>query len=922
MISIPPEDTGSSPQPSRKPRKKRIKKIVIISAGILLLLLILLLSLAPTIINSDSVRESIVDHINSSVLNGQLSIQDWSVSWTGGLQARGIELKDASNAHVLSIGQLTSGLSLFHALTGRYDLGDTELTGIDFNLRRDQNGHLNLADLIKQNPSSTGAAASPAAPAAPSQLPNITGQIHFNGRTCTYEDDVPATRILATFENLDGTIKIADINQPIETHLTIAAHVNGQPANLQLDGSVSAVANRLLDLDHLAATEIIALTTASNSANLQAAATIQRGGPLGILIPSINITQGQFDLHLLQEQHYLDVLLGNWLTKNSVRFNSGTITLAGKGKLDATGLSLDQPITLHVDPIELTAPDQNGGVQTAHLPQLDLQLTTAAGQTYFGNLTLGTAAAPLLSLTVTGNASGAAQLTKCDADLPTLQAAIDPILPLFASADNSDAVQQAADNVIAITAGKLSATGSGTYDGKTLTLSQPLAVALTNFTIQQGGVATPITAMNLQTSLAGTFSNSDIQNLKLSITTPGALTCDLSGGVTDLANQRTLSNVTIDLDYDLAKLWPLVRTFLSAQQQQNLADLQIAGKQKRTITLAGSFPAGKPLAASLASLEAYGYVTIDSLNTHGISATNIDLPFWLKSGVVSTLHQDQPDGKNTPKVAQCNGGILDLGDLSADLTQSPIRLSMPGIDPKHPHQVLKNVALTQQMAKTLFGSILNNPLFSSSDSSSNQGFVDLSLLQLKDVPLSNLITQPTAQNTGVAEVNYSIRQLAINGGLLADLGVSPNTPAEIDNADLLVQNGKITQDTTVTFSQTQSLRVVGGVDLASLAFDNMNMDIPHAFLAQHGIVNRDVLAYLADPIQVPIEGDATKPKIDLGKVVQSAAQQSVFGALLGGQPKPPATQPTQKQKQGQSQNQNQNQNQNPINDLLRGLTGQ
>ena len=241
---------------------------------------------------------------------------------------------------------------------------------------------------------------------------------------------------------------------------------------------------------------------------------------------------------------------------------------------------------------------------------------------------------------------------------------------------------------------------------------------------------------------------------------------------------------------------------------------------------------------------------------------------------------------------------------------------MPGIDPKHPHQILKNVALTREMAKTLFGSVLNNPLFSSSDS--NQGFVDLSLLQLKDLPLSNLVMQPSAQNTGVAEVNYSIRQLAINGGLLATLGVTGDTPATINNADVLIQGGKVTEDTTVILNQNQDVRLAGGVDLHSLAFDNMNIDLPHSLLAQHGIVDKNILAYLADPIEVPVEGDVSKPKISLDKVIQSAAQQSIIGGLLGGgQPKQPASQPSQNQKQSQQQQQQDN----PLNDLLRGLSG-
>ncbi len=439
MTQIPPGSNSSSsdaarPDPEPKPRKKRLRKIVLIAAAVLLVLVVILLFLTPTILSSDSVREAIVDHINSTMLNGQLSIHDWSLSWRGGVEAHGIDVTDASNAHVLSIAQLTSGVSLLGAISGHIDLGDTELTGVDFNLRRDKDGQFNLAKLFEKNPpAASGASAPGGAPAGPSKLPLITGTIHFNGRTCTYQDDVPAQPILATFETLDGTIKITDINQPIETHLDVAAHVNGQPATLKLDGTISAVQNQMLDIDNAAAAETIAFSTGNSAADVQASVDAQRGGPLGILIPSLDIAHAQFDLHLLQEQHFLDLLAANWLAKNSVRFNSGVITLAGKGKLDASGITLDQPLALHVDPIELTSADSTGTAQTAHLPPLDIQVTSAQAENFTASLILGTSQQPLVSMNLTGSPAGSAQLTQCDADLPRLQAALAPVLPLFAA---------------------------------------------------------------------------------------------------------------------------------------------------------------------------------------------------------------------------------------------------------------------------------------------------------------------------------------------------------------------------------------------------------------------------------------------------------------------------------------------------------
>jgi hypothetical protein len=859
IASPPPEEETSSPPPT-PPKKRRVLKFILWPVGIVLLLLVLLLSTTPMILSSDAARQAILDHLNATQLNGQLSIQDWSLSWTHGLTARGIELKDASNAHVLSIGQLTSNLSLARVLIGHVDLGDTQLTGIDFNLRRDKTGHLNLAEIFQPPPRSS-APPSPIAPASSPQLklPQITGSIHITGQTCTYEDDALPHPILTTFDTIDATIKIPDINHPLQTHLAVTAHVSDQPVNLNLDGTITAVTSRLLDLDHLSATQSIALG-ASNSATLTATITAQRGGPL-----ALDISQSQFDLHLLQQEHYLDLIAANWLAQKGVRFNSGVITITGKAKLDAGALTIDQPMALHIDPVELTFPDSSGGVDTAHLPQMELQIIGSSAKGMQTNLIVGPAVNALLQVNLTSSGSSA-QLTQCAGDLPQIQAAVSPVLPLFVSEDDAEAIEEFFETVLNVTSGKFSASGVETFDGKTVVLSQPLNVAVNGLTIEQAGAPTPISGLNLLASVGGSFSRSGIQNLKLSFSDPDVLTCEVSGRASDLAQTRQLQNVALKVDYDLAKLWPMVRMFLSPRQQENLADLQIAGKQSRTIALAGSLD-------SLVSLEAYGDLGIDSISTHGISIAKLDLPFWLKDGVLRTVYQGKPEGANLPGVAACNGGTLNFGEVMVDLRGSPPRVSLPLATAGHPQKLFKNVALTPGMAKSLFGAVLNNPLFSGSDST--RGYVDLSVSRLSDLPLGDLIKQKSPANTGVAQASYSVRDVGLSGGIMSDLGFPDGTVAQINNATVSVQNGKVTQDSTVQLSATQSIRLAGVVKLQMMTFAPMNVYVPKALLAAK--IDKNLLAVFPDPIQVPLKGNVSRPKVNLDQFIKDAAKESILG---------------------------------------------
>src|SRR2546421_370762 len=80
--SNPSPDAGNKPAPAAaKPKRRRRWPYVILALVLVLLLLVLL---APKIASTAAARNYVVGRINQN-LNGSVEIQDWSLSWTGGI---------------------------------------------------------------------------------------------------------------------------------------------------------------------------------------------------------------------------------------------------------------------------------------------------------------------------------------------------------------------------------------------------------------------------------------------------------------------------------------------------------------------------------------------------------------------------------------------------------------------------------------------------------------------------------------------------------------------------------------------------------------------------------------------------------------------------------------------------------------------
>src|SRR5205085_7071884 len=115
-----PGAPAAPPPPARK--KRRWTKVL----GLLILLIIALVVCAPYIASTGPVRSIVVGQINNN-LAGSVAIEDYSVGWTGGIHATGVQVFDAQKKLVVSVPRLSTQLSLMGAMRGNLDLGDTRI---------------------------------------------------------------------------------------------------------------------------------------------------------------------------------------------------------------------------------------------------------------------------------------------------------------------------------------------------------------------------------------------------------------------------------------------------------------------------------------------------------------------------------------------------------------------------------------------------------------------------------------------------------------------------------------------------------------------------------------------------------------------------------------------------------------------------
>ncbi len=200
--------------------------------------------------------------------------------------------------------------------------------------------------------------------------------------------------------------------------------------------------------------------------------------------------------------------------------------------------------------------------------------------------------------------------------------------------------------------GKYTVTQNISSNGNTLTPKGTIEVD--NFVVKDKAGATivsePKVTIANDVGIDLVTKSAKINALKVDMPASGALVLNVTGGVTDWETKRQIDNIVVKFAGDWDKLWPIARPLLSPEQQEQFKDLKISGKFDRTINASGSFPAGITQQEAIKLLSADGSVTIANVEwpSMGVTASNIEIPFTLKDGIVRLVYAGKPEDQNRP----------------------------------------------------------------------------------------------------------------------------------------------------------------------------------------------------------------------------------------------------------------------------------
>lgn len=443
------------------------------------------------------------------------------------------------------------------------------------------------------------------------------------------------------------------------------------------------------------------------------------------------------------------------------------------------------------------------------------------------------------------------------------QGSLDSATPLLAVLQNAPPMPYAGSYVLSQNVGS---TGS--------TTALKGSVDITNFKVLpqaqgEAGFSEPKISIRNDLSMDLTQKKISVQTLTLAMPQSQALGVNLVGGIDGWSDKRQISPGTkVDLSYDLAKLWTIVRPMLAADTQTTFKDLKVTGKYQKTFTIAGAFPAGVAMGDSFRSLSAEGGFSIDLLDVMGLTIQKLEPQVKMTRGVVVL----------SAPVAQCNEGTLDINGIAADMRQADPVVSIP-----RNKKLLTNVKLNPLLASSLgkFASVI----FSNTKSAS--GLADVTAVEFNQVPVGALVHK---QTNARAKILISVRDLALDsfpmqlvGGAL---GFGENgIHGSITNGTMALADGQATSDISLQLDREgqrvgrgvvpPALRFAGAMGLEKLDLRDFKVVVPQE------LVPSEVRRSFPNGLTVPLTGTAEKPGFDIGKVIAANLPGAILGNLGG-----------------------------------------
>lgn len=389
------------------------------------------------------------------------------------------------------------------------------------------------------------------------------------------------------------------------------------------------------------------------------------------------------------------------------------------------------------------------------------------------------------------------------------------------------------------------------------------------------------------------LANASVNSLTVDLPSSKAVGMKMTGTVKDWVKKRNL-DAKLDLTYDLARVWPIVKPMLSMETQETMKDAKLVGAYTETFTVTGSYP-DKPFNQAIRSVLADGKLDVDLINAAGIDLQKLTLLVSLKDGVAS-LKQ--------PTAAVCNTGKLNLDGFLLDLTADEPRLTGP-----KKQRLMQDVTINPLLGDTLGKYI--NPVFANSKRAS--GLLDVTVDYIKAV---GVVSKWQQEDSGSARIVISIRDLDIAnpvgslmiGGLLKLIpgagGASSQSDTfrgEIRDAVVTLDKGRTTQELTLNLSvpedpkaaaaaptnvkpQVYPLTFKGDIRLSDLK-QNLQVNLPTALVVGTGNdtdIRRIMNSTFPSGIPLSMRGTTTKPEVDYGNFAQKFIEGQIKSGLTGG----------------------------------------
>ena len=262
----PPADLAGPP--SAPPKRKRWWRwpLRIVVAGVVLL--VLLVVFLPTIASTGFVRSLVLGKVQPFVPHGKLDVASWSVGWFSPIEVKGLKLADDRGNVILEADEIRTDLTLLQAVRQQLKLTGTVVDAAG-HLVIYPDGRNNLGQVLgqydaKPQPAATAHDSHPPVEQKPAEkpaditLPNVIADITLKLRGDVRMVDASNTTVaqVRLLPGSGGTVKIADVNQPVVTDLAFKYDTGDatQSGSVALKSSVDAVENNKLDLANVAAT--------------------------------------------------------------------------------------------------------------------------------------------------------------------------------------------------------------------------------------------------------------------------------------------------------------------------------------------------------------------------------------------------------------------------------------------------------------------------------------------------------------------------------------------------------------------------------------------------------------------------------------------------------------------------------------------